>query len=85
MTCPEAPFLTGALQKRVDIAHHFVRNCVSRGELQLEYIRTSKQLADFLTNALGPKELHSVLQALGIEAYQATSRESVKHARPWSR
>ena len=66
--------LTVSRTKHVDIAHHFVRNRVSRGELQLDYIRTSEQLADFLTKALGPTKLQSILQALGIEPYQATSR-----------
>eukprot|EP00963_Diacronema_lutheri_P009628 scaffold869_cov399-Pavlova_lutheri.AAC.1 len=66
--------LTLSRTKHVDIAHHFVRNRVSRGEIQLKYIHTSDQLADFLTKALGPTKLQNVLQNLAVQQYQATSR-----------
>eukprot|EP00963_Diacronema_lutheri_P000532 scaffold30_cov329-Pavlova_lutheri.AAC.1 len=66
--------LTVSLTEHVDIAHHFVRNCVSRGELKLKYISTNDQLADFLTKALGPTKLQAALKTLGLLEYQAMSR-----------
>ena len=66
--------LTVSRTKHVDIAHHFVRNRVSRGELQFKYIHTSEQLADFLTKALGPTKLQLVLERLAVLKDQATSR-----------
>ena len=66
--------LTVSRTKHVDIAHHFVRNRVSRGELQIQYIHSSDQLADFLTKALGPTKLQTAIQKLALIQDQATSR-----------
>lgn len=77
--------LTVSRTKHVDIAHHFVRNRVSRGELQLEYIRTSEQLADFLTNSLGPTSYTLYCKHLKQMRTRLQAGESVKHARPRSR
>ena len=66
--------LTVSRTKHVDIAHHFVRNRVSRGELKFQYINTNDQLADFLTKALGPSKLQAALKTLGLLDYQAMSR-----------
>eukprot|EP00963_Diacronema_lutheri_P000050 scaffold1_cov375-Pavlova_lutheri.AAC.50 len=44
--------LTVSRTKHVNIAHHFVRNRVSWGELTLEYINTIDQLVDFQTKPL---------------------------------
>ena len=36
--------------KHIDISHHFIRDLVRSGLLQVVYIPTKKQLADCLTN-----------------------------------
>ena len=65
--------LTVSRTKHVDIAHHFVRNRVNRGELSFKYIQTGQQLADFLTKALGPSKLLTILKKLGLVGWKAMS------------
>eukprot|EP00253_Pinus_taeda_P013080 PITA_13080 len=38
--------------KHIDIRCHFIRDCVQRGAVQLEYTRIGNQVADVLTKAL---------------------------------
>ena len=38
--------------KHIDIIYHFVRECVLRGLMEIQYIESEKQLADLHTNAL---------------------------------
>ena len=39
--------------KHIDIRCHFIRDYVQRGDVQLKYIPTGKQVVDILTKALG--------------------------------
>ena len=41
--------------KHIDYDHHFVREGVQRGDIQLVYVETLKQIADILTKAPGPE------------------------------
>jgi hypothetical protein len=41
-----------ARQKHVDIRHHFIKSIVRRGEVRVEWVETSKQIADVFTKAL---------------------------------
>eukprot|EP00963_Diacronema_lutheri_P005231 scaffold408_cov347-Pavlova_lutheri.AAC.5 len=65
--------LTVSRTKHVDITHHFVRNPVNRGELSFKYIQTEEQLADFLTKALGPSKLLTILKKLCFVGWKAMS------------
>ena len=38
--------------KHIDIRYHFLRDCVQRGTIRLEYIQTDEQVADIFTKAL---------------------------------
>ena len=38
--------------KHIDIKHHFIRDHVLKGDIELEFVSTSEQLADILTNSL---------------------------------
>ena len=38
--------------KHIDIKYHFLRDCVQRGTIRLEYIQTDEQVADIFTKAL---------------------------------
>jgi hypothetical protein len=38
--------------KHIDIRYHFIRDCVQRGAVQLQYVPTDEQVADILTKAL---------------------------------
>ena len=41
--------------KHIDIKHHFTRENVENGKVQVDYVDTKNQLADLLTKALGTK------------------------------
>ena len=38
--------------KHIDIKYHFLRDCVQRGTIRLEYIMTDEQAEDIFTKAL---------------------------------
>ncbi|KAL5726897.1 hypothetical protein ACHQM5_000142 [Ranunculus cassubicifolius] len=38
--------------KHIEIKHHFIRDHVSKGEIQLEYVNTNDQLADIFTKTI---------------------------------
>ena len=40
-----------ARKKPIELRHHFIRDLVSEGEIQLEFISTNDQLVDVLTKA----------------------------------
>jgi hypothetical protein len=39
--------------KHIDTRYHFIRDCVERGEVDIDHISTTEQLTDILTKALG--------------------------------
>jgi len=39
--------------KHIDTKFHFIRECVDKGIILLEYANTQDQLADLMTKALG--------------------------------
>lgn len=43
--------------KHIDIRYHFIRDVVSRGEINIEHVSTHDMVADILTKAL-PRQLH---------------------------
>ena len=43
--------------KHIEIRYHFIRDCVQRGVVKLEYISTEEQVADILTKSL-PRGKH---------------------------
>lgn len=53
--------------KNVDIGYHFVRDCVDRGQVKLQYVPTDKQLADGLTNALAFERFIAFREGLGVK------------------
>ena len=38
--------------KHIDIRDHFLRDCVQRGTIRLEYIQTDEQVANIFTKGL---------------------------------
>ena len=52
--------------KHVDIKHHFIRDHVLKGDIELEFISTSDQLADILTKPLDEKTFISIRRKLGM-------------------
>ena len=52
-----------ARSKHIDIKHHLVRERITSGEIQLEYVNTEQQRADILTKSLpGPKHGSDLLK-----------------------
>ncbi|KAE9584440.1 putative RNA-directed DNA polymerase [Lupinus albus] len=52
--------------KHIEIRHHFLRDHVQKGDCVLEFVETSKQLADIFTKPL-PRDTFFVLRReLGI-------------------
>jgi hypothetical protein len=56
-----------ARTKHIDIQHHFVREKVNEGIVQLEYIDTERQVADGLTKALDKVRFERFRKAIGLE------------------
>ena len=53
--------------KHVEIQHNFVREKVSDGVIQLEYVNTESQVADGLTKALDKGRFETFRKAIGLE------------------
>jgi hypothetical protein len=62
-----------ARTKHIDIRYHFVREKIERGAIQLTYIETANQLADFLTKLLPGKRLRYLLEKIGIAPVATTA------------
>ncbi|EHK62694.1 hypothetical protein M3S_J82 [Sorghum bicolor] len=56
--------------KHIDIRYHFIRDCVDRGEVDIEHVGTGDQLADILTKALGRVKFVEQRQQLGVVSVQ---------------
>jgi hypothetical protein len=56
--------------KHIDIKYHFVTDEVARGNVQLQWIPTTEQLADVLTKALGAPQHTALVEQLMIKVSQ---------------
>ena len=56
--------------KHIDTRYHFIRDCVDRGEVDIDHVSTSEQLADILTKALGRVRFAELRQLLGVVPVQ---------------
>ena len=52
--------------KHIDIRYHFLRDCVQRGTIRLEYIETNEQVADIFTKALCRQSFVKFKDKLGL-------------------
>jgi hypothetical protein len=53
--------------KHIDIRHHFIREQIANGRIDLRYIPTSEQVADGLTKALCRDKFTAFRKAVGVE------------------
>ncbi len=53
--------------KHIDVRHHFVRDVVHNGIIELSYINTKEQVADILTKALPRDQFQLLRTKLGLE------------------
>ena len=53
--------------KHIDIRYHFIRDHLQRGTLEIAYIPSERQLADFLTKALPAAKHNACLHGLRLD------------------
>ncbi|GJX41336.1 hypothetical protein Tco_0256326 [Tanacetum coccineum] len=53
--------------KHIDIRHHFIREQVEKGVVELYFVRTKYQLADIFTKALPRERFEFILTRLGMK------------------
>ena len=53
-------------KKHIDIKHHSILDHVLKGDIELEFVSTSEQLADILTKPLDEKTFISIRRRLGM-------------------
>ncbi|GJV40399.1 hypothetical protein Tco_1418839, partial [Tanacetum coccineum] len=62
--------------KHIDIRHHFIREQVEKGVVDLYFVRTKYQLADIFTKALPRERFEFILPRLGMKSMKP---ETLKH------
>nr|GFA05201.1 hypothetical protein [Tanacetum cinerariifolium] len=75
-TSGSAQFLGDKLHSRskhIDIRHHFIREQVERGVVELYFVTTDYQLADIFTKALPRQRFEFILPRLGIKSMSPTT------------
>jgi hypothetical protein len=55
-----------ARTKHIDIQHHWIREKIAGGDIKLEYVHTSRQIADGLTKPLPKDAFYAFRKALGV-------------------
>ena len=56
-------------RKHVEIAHHFIRERVARGEIAVQYVGTAEQWADVLTKPLQVGKFEAMRHAIGVKLF----------------
>nr|GFA38752.1 retrovirus-related Pol polyprotein from transposon TNT 1-94 [Tanacetum cinerariifolium] len=59
--------------KYIDIRHHFIREQVERGVVELYFVSTDYQLADIFTKALPRQRFEFILPCLGMKSMSPTT------------
>nr|GFA54613.1 copia protein [Tanacetum cinerariifolium] len=59
--------------KHIDIRHHFIREQVKRGVVELYFVTTDYQLADIFTKALPRQRFEFILLRLGMKSMSPTT------------
>ncbi|GKE46618.1 hypothetical protein Tco_1477876 [Tanacetum coccineum] len=54
--------------KHIDIRHHFIREQVEKGVVELYFVTTDYQLADIFTKALPKERFEFLLLCLGMKS-----------------
>jgi hypothetical protein len=52
--------------KHIEIRYHFIRGCVEKKQVEVEYLRTEEQLADILTKALAGVMFQELRAKIGV-------------------
>ena len=52
--------------KHIEIRHHFIRDHVQKGDIEISFINTENQLADIFTNPINEDRLNFIIPELGM-------------------
>nr|GFB36792.1 retrotransposon protein, putative, unclassified [Tanacetum cinerariifolium] len=55
--------------KHIDIRYHFIKEQVENGVIELHFINTEYQLANFFTKALDRDRIEFLINKLGIRSF----------------
>ncbi|GKA72156.1 retrovirus-related pol polyprotein from transposon TNT 1-94 [Tanacetum coccineum] len=64
--------------KHIDIRHHFIREQVEKGVVELYFVRTKYQLADIFTKALPRERFEFILPRLGMKCMKPETLKSLQ-------
>ncbi|GJY83858.1 putative ribonuclease H-like domain-containing protein [Tanacetum coccineum] len=67
--------------KHIDIRHHFIKEQVENGVVELYFVRTEYQLADIFTKPLGRERLEFLINKLGMRSMSPKTLKSWKMKR----
>jgi hypothetical protein len=56
--------------KHIDVRYHYIKECVKRGRIIIDYTATEVQIADVLIKALGHVTLRSCAPGLASRTFQ---------------
>ncbi|WMV42420.1 hypothetical protein MTR67_035805, partial [Solanum verrucosum] len=74
ITMAKNPVCHGRL-KHIDIRHHFIRDLVAEGLIELKSCSTEEQVADILTKSLPQAKHNYFMLCLGICDFESSGRE----------
>nr|GEZ77807.1 retrovirus-related Pol polyprotein from transposon TNT 1-94 [Tanacetum cinerariifolium] len=66
-------FLAINWSKHIDIRHHFIREQVEKGVVELYFVTMDYQLADIFTKALPRQRFEFILPRLGMKSMSSTT------------
>jgi hypothetical protein len=52
--------------KHIELRYHFIRECLDRGQITVEFISTADQLADIFTKGLGQVKFQELRERIGV-------------------
>ena len=58
--------------KHIDIKFHFLRDCINRGQIVIEFVETGRQLADILTKSFGRLRFMELRKMIGMDGVKAS-------------
>jgi hypothetical protein len=64
--------------KHIDIRHHFIREQVEKGIVELYFVRMEFQLADIFTKALSRERFQFILLRLGMKSLTPETLKSLQ-------
>ncbi|GKC52938.1 hypothetical protein Tco_1075683 [Tanacetum coccineum] len=66
-----------SMSKQIDIRHHFIREQVEKGVVELYFVRTEYQLADIFTKVLPREQFEFILPRLGMKCMKPETLKSL--------